>query len=56
MTASPYLRHSGSSSFSIRRSSRLYGGCSLTYDGSPSRSLVASASITIHAGWVEQPM
>ena len=32
------MRQSGSSSFSMRRSTRLYGGCSLTYAGSPSRS------------------
>jgi hypothetical protein len=33
----------------------LYGGCSLTYRGSPSRSAIAIASITIHAGCVEHP-
>ena len=48
--------HAGSSSFSMRRSSRLYGGCSLTNAGRSRSRAIASSSTTIHAANVDEPI
>ena len=54
-TPTPCRRHIGSSSFSIRRSSRLYGDCSETTRTTPFSSAVMIASMTCQAGDVDVP-
>ena len=56
MTAKPYVCAIGSSSRSMRRSSRLYGGCSQTKRFSPSSFATQSDSTSCHAANVLLPM